>query len=83
MAAMIFTLKSGAIVTNKSRVFSALLNGNSTRKQAISTSQSAGKREHTYITSMQDTQMQVILLGAIEATRMLLPLFLVEDVQKS
>lgn len=41
------------------------------------------KKEHTYITSMQDTQMQVILLGAIEATRMLLPLFLVEDVQKS
>lgn len=27
------------------------------------------KREHTYITSMQHTQMQVILLGAIEATK--------------
>ena len=83
MAAMIFTLKSGAIVTNKSWVFSALHNGSYSRSQAISTSQSAGKREHTYITSMQDTQMQVILLGAIEATRMLLPLFLVEDGQKS
>lgn len=41
------------------------------------------KREHTYITSMQDTQMQVILLGAIEATKMLRPLLLVEDAQKS
>lgn len=41
------------------------------------------KREHTYITSMQETQMQVILLGAIEATKILRPLFLVEDVLKS